>query len=198
MIAISWWSAETRNMEYHRYSGYAVMWLILVRIYWGVWGSETSRFRNFVRHPRDIAAYMGRWREISAPWPGHNPLGGLSVVGLIAVMTAQVLLGLFSVDVDGLESGPLASYVSFDLGRLAAKAHKLSFNVLLAFICLHLVAVAFYVLYKRHELIRPMLSGRRRGEGQGRALHFAPLWRVLPGAALAALLVWLVATGFQP
>jgi cytochrome b len=140
---------------------------------------------------------MAQWRESTAPWPGHNPLGGLSVVGLIIVMGVQVVLGLFSVDVDGLESGPLASYVSFEVGRTAAKAHALSFNFLLLLICLHLVAVIYYIVFKRHELIRPMVSGRRAKGQHVTNLHFAPLWRVIPGAAFAAVVVWLIAVGFQ-
>jgi cytochrome b len=55
--------------------------------------------------------------------PGHNPLGALSVIALLLAMATQVALGLFAVDVDGIESGPLSHLVSFDTGRTCAKLH---------------------------------------------------------------------------
>src|SRR5690606_40419623 len=64
--------------------------------------------------PRAIARYL---RSGSTPSVGHNPLGALSVVALLLLLLIQVTLGLFAVDVDGLESGPLSHYVSFEVGR---------------------------------------------------------------------------------
>jgi hypothetical protein len=93
--------------------------------------------------------------------PGHNPLGALSVLALLGLLLAQVTLGLFCVDVDGLESGPLSNWVTFETGRECSRLHQLGFDVLKVFIVLHLAAVVFYWLFKRDNLIRPMITGRR-------------------------------------
>ena len=51
LIAISWVSMETGNLEAHYLSGYAVLTLLLFRLARGVAGSDTARFGRFLRSP---------------------------------------------------------------------------------------------------------------------------------------------------
>lgn len=190
-VGLSWWSAEERVMDVHRYSGYALLGLVIFRIYWGFAGSSTARFSQFVRGPKAIAAYV-RDRPAAGP-PGHNPLGGWSVVALLLLLLTQVTLGLFVTDIDGLESGPLSYLVSFETSRALAEAHEIVFNILLGFIVLHIAAVMFYLFVRRTNLIGPMFTGRRRAAADAQGATLVPLWRALPGIAIAALAVWYVA-----
>ena len=202
LIAISWRSADTGAMDLHRYSGYALLGLLIFRIYWGFAGSTTARFSSFVRGPRALVAYLrGTSDRIEnqrpAP-PGHNPLGALSVIALLTLMMLQVLLGLFAVDVDGIESGPLSTYVSFELGRTCARWHHQVFDILTWFIVLHVAAVLFYLLFKRQNLIATMIHGRRRYPAAAvPEIESASLSRAAIGVAVAGVIVWLVATAFQ-
>jgi cytochrome b len=198
LMAGSWWTATYRHLEWHRYCGYAILWLVMMRIYWGVAGSSTARFASFVRGPAEIIQYLrGESVQAVEKHGGHNPLGALSVVALILVVLGQLSLGLFAVDVDGLESGPLSYLVSFKLGRLAAKLHHISFNVLLTLITLHLAAVVFYVLVKRRQLVGPMITGRRSvTDADAADMVAAPLWRLLVAMPVAAVLVWAISIGF--
>ncbi len=193
-VGVSWWAAEQRLMEVHLYSGYALLGCIVFRLYWGFAGSSTARFSEFVRGPRAIAAYL-REPPLPAP-PGHNPLGALSVVALLALLVLQVGLGLFVTDVDGLESGPLSYLVSFETSRTLADAHEIVFNILLGFIALHVAAVVFYLLVKRTNLIGPMLTGRRAAANVANDARLVSLWRAIPGLMLAALAVWYVARSY--
>ena len=45
----------------------------------------------------------------------------LSVLLMLTLLAAQVILGMFAVDIDGMESGPFSYLVEFDTGRLAAE-----------------------------------------------------------------------------
>lgn len=197
-IALSWWTGENGQLDYHVYSGYAVLWLVLLRLYWGVAGSSTARFANFVRGPRAVVSYArGLHKRDTPPTHGHNPIGGISVLLLLGVMAVQLSLGLFAVDIDGLYSGPLSRYVSFDLGRDIAKLHHTTFNVLLTVIGVHVVAVIFYLAYKRQNLMFPMITGRRKAEAvAGGELQIASFWRLAVGVVLASAIVWLIAAGF--
>jgi len=190
LIAFSWWSAEQGDLERHRLSGYAILGLLVFRFYWGLFGSSTARFAHFVRGPRTIGRYLkGEHRDEG----GHSPLGALSVVALFAVIGLQVALGLFAIDVDGLESGPLASRVSFDAGRWAAEWHATLFNALLGLIGLHVIAILFYILVKRRALIRPMLTGSRTYPADDApSPRMQPLWLAAPGIAIAGAAVWIV------
>lgn len=196
-IGFAWWTAETGRMQPHRWAGYVALALLAFRLFWGVAGGDTARFASFVRGPRAALAYArGLFDRTQPPSPGHNPLGGWSVIALLATTSALVVLGLFAVDVDGIESGPLASWVSFDVGRAAAQAHAVVFNLLLGLVALHVVAVLFYLIVRRDNLLAPMLRGFRPLE-RDPGHRFAPPARVVLGVVLAAALAWLAASGFR-
>jgi len=113
---------------------------------------------------------------------------------MLSLITAQVTLGLFAVDTDGLASGPLSDRVDFDTARLCAIYHGVLFDVLEGLIVLHLLAVLFYLVYKRDNLIGPMIHGTRR---DGASAIIAPFWRALPGVVLASAVVWFIAHGLK-
>ena len=195
LVAVSWWTAETGRMEWHRWSGYGLLGLVAFRVYWGFLGASTARFREFVRGPGAIGAYLrGTW----AAMPGHNPLGALSVVALLVVLLAQIVLGLFAVDVDGIESGPLSLYVSFEAGRAAAGWHDRSFNVLLVLAGVHILAVLYYAFVRKEKLIGAMVHGRRIFPGgDAKPLQPSTPARFIVGVLMVAVLTWLVARAFQ-
>lgn len=191
-IAVSWWSAEQHAMDWHRYSGYTLLGLLIFRIYWGFAGSSSARFSQFLRGPRGLVAYLRESRE-GHRHAGHNPLGGWSVAAMLTLMLAQVVIGLFVSDVDGLESGPLSHLVSFDTSRTLAEIHEIVFNVMLTLIALHVAAILFYLLVKRDNLVSAMLTGKRSNVRM-MAMTPVPAWRVIPGVVLASGVVWWVAS----
>src|SRR4051812_6803603 len=87
LIPWSWWTAHNDQLERHRLSGYLLLGLLLFRLIWGFAGSETARFAAFVRGPAAIRRYLRG--EGPAPL-GHNPLGALSVLALLAALAAQI------------------------------------------------------------------------------------------------------------
>jgi cytochrome b len=195
LLLFSWWSAEEHHMDWHRSSGYAILALLLFRLIWGVVGSSTARFADFVRGPATVLAHA---RGKGVARLGHNPLGGWSIVAMLLVLVAQVGLGLFAVDTDGLESGPLSHWVSFDTGRAAAELHEANFRLLQGLIALHIAAVLFYLFIRRDNLIAAMLSGVTTVDtAPGEVPRMAPLGRALPAALIAAGLAWWVSRGFS-
>ncbi len=193
LIGFSWWSAETRHMDWHQLSGLTVCGLLVFRILWGFWGASTSRFSHFVRGPRAVWAYL-RGRAPSTI--GHNPLGGWSVIALLLALGAQVVSGLFAVDIDGIESGPLSHLVDFEQGRLAARAHAVSFNAVLGLIGLHVLAILFYLIVRRRNLTVAMITGSQKAQATGSAaVTRARRWRLIPAIVAGALLAWWIAGG---
>ena len=194
LFAFSWWSAENRHMDWHYLSGITLLGLLAFRLLWGLFGSSTARLAALFASPRAVGRYLGGQ---GTPRAGHNPLGGYSVLAMLAFLSLQVGTGLFATDVDGLDSGPLSFLVSFDQGRLAATIHAFSFDALLVLIGLHLAAIAFYALFRRRNLLGPMLTGRDRGAGA----EILPMKPARSGAfviaaGLAALLAWQASKGF--
>lgn len=196
LFGFSWWSAETGAMDWHRLSGSVLLGLIAFRLIWGFTGGSTARFRSFLRSPIKVLAYM-RSPASDERSPGHNPIGGYSVVIMLLLLLAQVGTGLFAVDVDGIESGQLSHLVSFDQGRVAAEVHELSFTVLQVVLGIHILAVLFYLAVRKRNLIRPMVTGADPQITSARgALRPATPLRFVIALALSAALAWWTAKGF--
>lgn len=199
LLAFSWWSGEQHDMERHRLSGYAIVALLVFRVLWGFAGPPTARFRSFVRGPRTVGAYartLGTRETHSVD--GHNVLGGWSVIAMLVTIAVLVGAGLFASDVDGIESGPLATFVSFEQSETAADVHKTVFNGVLALVAVHVVAIAFYLLWKRQNLVLPMLTGKRAArESEDRAEFIWSPSRALVCIAIAAAVAWAISTGFK-
>src|SRR5664279_3070031 len=58
LLFASWLSADQGFMTVHLWSGSALLALLLFRIAWGIVGSTTSRFGDFIHPPRRIAEYL--------------------------------------------------------------------------------------------------------------------------------------------
>ena len=191
LVVVCYLSGDNGRFDIHIPAGQALLVLVFARVLWGFVGSEPSRFRAFVRPVGEIAAYV-RTLGKRAPGhhPGHNPLGGLSVVAMLAVLLLQAGLGIFAVDVDGLYEGPLSFLVSYDAAREAAELHEDVVDVLLVLVGLHLAAILFYRLFKREKLVKPMVTGRATLPADGRpAPRLVSAWRALLVLAIAAAVI---------
>lgn len=143
-------------MVWHGRAGIAIVGLLAFRLVWGMVGSTYARFTTFVRGPGSILDYLkGKWCGA-----GHNPLGALSVLGMLAVLIFQAGTGLFGND-DIAFNGPLYALVSKDTSDWLIGWHRQSSWLVLALIVLHLGAIGFYRFVKRDDLITPMLNGRK-------------------------------------
>ena len=191
LVVVCFLSGRNGRFDIHIPAGQALLVLVFARVLWGFAGSEPSRFRAFVRPVRVIAAYVRTLaRRAPGHYPGHNPLGGLSVVAMLLVLLLQAGLGIFAIDVDGLHEGPLSFLVSYDAARQAAELHAVVVDALLILVVLHLVAIAFHRLWKRERLVRPMLTGWAAFPPDDRPdPRLVSDWRALLVLAIAAALV---------
>ena len=189
LIAFAWWSAEYHYDDLHIWSGIAVLSLLIFRLLWGFFGSSTARFASFVRGPRAVFGYLrGQWRGI-----GHNPLGALSVIALLGLVSVQTVLGLIASDEDGLMQGPLANLVSMGTSDAATELHEELFNVLLTLIGLHVAAILYYRI-RGKRLIEPMLTGRGEVEPGVEPMRPGKWWAALLCLAVAiAITRWVIA-----
>ena len=177
-------------MEWHFRLGYAVLALLLFRLVWGFVGGRWSRFAAFVYSPRSLFDYLG-----GQPHPhhliGHTPLGALSVFAVLGLLALQVASGLVADD-EISASGPLTRFVSGSLVALATGWHvNYGRWIVLALVCLHVLAVMYYVLVRRQRLVRPMLSGDKLLSGSRISESRDDM-----ATRLSALLVFALCAGF--
>lgn len=191
LVLMLWLSAENGFMDWHRRFGLTLLGLLVFRVYWGVAGTRTARFGAFVKGPGPVISYIKGLKPPYRPAAGHNPLGALSVVALLAAIAVQITAGLFAVDTDGIESGPLAKYISFSAGRDVAEIHETFFNVVVALIALHVAAIGFYLAALKTNLVGAMVTGKRKAEGPANDEKF-PMARFIIGVVIAGGAVALV------
>jgi quinol-cytochrome oxidoreductase complex cytochrome b subunit len=118
---------------------------------------------------------------------GHNPLGALSVLLLLALLASQALSGLFSND-DIAFTGPLASLVSDASSSRLTHWHQLLANALFVLVGLHVLAILFHAWFKKDNLVKPMVTGYKdveSGESTRNAGWFALVIALV--AAMAAI-----------
>jgi len=182
------------TIQRHMQIGYLVLTLVAFRLVWGVVGSETSRFWNFVPTPRSTAGYVrGLLRGRPPKTVGHNPLGSMLIYLMLVLVAFQATTGLFANDAIFSE-GPLAKLVSDDTSDLLTDWHEQSFWILVGCIAVHVTANSLYELVFRQPLIRAMITGTKPVPAEAPAPRLRPAWWAVPALALAAGVVWYVVT----
>jgi cytochrome b len=147
-------------MVWHFRFGYLVLLLVSFRILWGLVGGRWSRFASFVYAPATFLRYLrGQARPGEQLDVGHSPLGALSVFALLAFLAIQLATGLVSDD-EIANIGPLNKFVSSDTALQATGWHKVYGQyILIGLVVLHVLAIVYYAVAKKTNLVRPMLVG---------------------------------------
>ncbi len=174
-------------MWLHYRLGEAALSLVIFRLLWGFFGSETALFAQFLTPPRAAIAYLAAFRRpAKGDTIGHNPAGGWMVVLLLLLLAAQALSGLFA-RADPHSAGPLNHFLGKPASDLVSAFHSWNFYVLLAAIAVHVAAIVAHAALRGENLLRPMISGKKRLPAATPAPRLA--------SPLLAALLYLMAAG---
>lgn len=191
-IAAAWATGEEGGswMIWHGRIGLFVVGLVVFRICWGFLGSTYARFATFVRGPTAIATYLrGQWHGL-----GHNPLGALSVLGLLALTALQTGTGLFASNDDIAYTGYLQALVSSEWSERLTYLHHFVFDLLLILIGLHVAAILFYTHVRKDNLLTPMITGSKE-IAQGQPASGGGMAALIVALTIASGSVWLIGSG---
>ncbi len=146
-------------MDWHVWIGEAVLTVVLFRILWGCFGSDTARFARFLAGPGAAVRHLAHsLRREPDRQVGHNAAGGWMVLLLLSLLLVEPLTGLF-VNNEVANEGPLGELVPASVDNAVTALHAYLWDALLAAAALHILAIAVYAFAKGHNLIAPMLSG---------------------------------------
>ena len=169
LVLTSWASAEFNYMKVHVACGFGVMTLVIFRVIWGLVGSDTSRFAFFLKSPiAAIQHLLHMTRREPDTEVGHNAAGGWMVLGLLAILALQIATGLCAND-DAMTEGPLALRVGKERSDWLTHIHYLNFKAIQIAVALHILAIIAYRVLKGHNLVTPMITGKKRLPGNIRA-----------------------------
>lgn len=167
--------------QLHEAAGYAVLGLVLLRMAWGFIGTKHARFRDFVYRPHMVLAYADRvLRGRARRYIGHNPLGGVMILLMLASLSATSITGWLLLEpadtYAAVTQGVIAnaSADSEDDGReigndardsrdeALEEAHEFLANFTLLLVALHIAGVLLGSYMHQENLIAAMISGRKR------------------------------------
>ena len=143
-IALAFLSSEEDSAlnQWHILAGWTVAVLIVFRCVWGFVGGEHSRFADFIRPSRIAEHVSGLLHGRGEAALGHNPLGAVAVVILLALAAATVWTGVFG-------------------GEGAEEFHEIIAWTLLSMVGVHIAAVIIMSAIERENLVRAMISGQK-------------------------------------
>jgi cytochrome b len=148
-------------MDWHAKVGDAVLTLVSFRLLWGFFGSDTTRFADFLARPgvalRHLTHLFHREPDRSA---GHNAAGGWMVLLLIGLLFGESLSGLHVAN-DVADQGPFTELVPAKVANAITSLHWIFWDALIAAIVLHVAAIAIYAVAKGQNLVVPMVTGRK-------------------------------------
>lgn len=137
--------------QVHQWIGYAASALVLARIVWGFVGTRHARFSDFWPTPARLRAHLadllaGR----HGAQAGHNPLGALMMLALLAVVLA---LGA---------SGWLQTTDAFWGEEWLQELHEELAEALLGLAGVHVAAALLMSGVEHTNLVAAMVSGIKR------------------------------------
>jgi len=164
-IAGAWYTSEHSDfIDYHMMLGYFALGLLVFRISWGLVGPKHARFSQFLPSPNTLIEYLQSIKHKKKfHSPGHNPLGSFMVVLMIVLITLQAVSGLFIND-DIFSSGPYYGSIASSTEKVMKFLHHNVFDFMIISIALHLLAIAYYWLIKKENLILPMITGKKNAD----------------------------------
>jgi cytochrome b len=175
----------------HGKAGLTIVGLLSFRLVWGVIGSSYARFASFAPTWSALRRYFkGQWHGV-----GHNPLGALSVFALLGILAAQAATGLFAND-DIDFTGPLFNLVEEATSNRLTAFHQIISYGIFAILALHILAIAFYVLIKKNNLVKPMVTGWKEVDDGKLATQGGPI--ALTVALIFSLAVVYAVSGLSP
>ncbi|HTR07127.1 MAG TPA: cytochrome b/b6 domain-containing protein [Paraburkholderia sp.] len=194
LVAAAYVTQRMNWMQSHVRIGETLLALLLFRMLWGCFGSETARFSRFVASPRKALMHLRHLlRREPDTQVGHNAAGGWMVLLLLALLLVETLTGLYDNN-DIADEGPLSEIVPAKIANAIADMHAYVWDVLAAAVVLHICAIAVYALVKGHNLLGPMVSGRKRLPASVRAPKRASLWLAALLMAFSGVVVVLLAS----
>lgn len=132
----------------HQALGYAATALVLARVVWGFIGSAHARFASFWPTPSRLARHVqALLRREPEHHDGHNPLGALMMLALMALVLALGLTG-FAQTTD-----------AFWGEEWLQELHEMLADGLVALAGVHAASALIMGRLERTRLVRAMITG---------------------------------------
>lgn len=166
----------------HMLLGLFMAHLVILRLFWGFFGTRHARFRDFLFGPRAVLTYLrDAVRGRAGRHAGHNPGTAVAAFAIFAFVIGLAVTGIL------MGKGHEA----------AEEVHELLAYGLLLTVIAHLVGVALHTVRQRDNITLSMIDGRKEVDPS----EAIPGTRPIVGLVLLGLMAivgWHLASGFDP
>lgn len=145
LFILDYWFIEGGE-DLHDWIGYGVMALLVMRLFWGVIGSQTARFRQFFPTKASLALYLKHFPNYDKP--GHNPLGALMVFALLFLLALTAI------------SGWMRGWSIFWGEDWIQMLHEYAADALMAMVFIHVIGVLVMQRLSKRRLVKAMVTGK--------------------------------------
>ncbi|MGD9558599.1 MAG: cytochrome b/b6 domain-containing protein [Mangrovibacterium sp.] len=178
---------DLRNL--HEAFGLMVGSLIVLRFFYGLFGTEYTRFSAFSIGVKNQVEFFRSFLGKPKTYAGHNPLAAL-------IMLAILIAGLLTALSGFLLYGGENDIVNIGNGEdFLEEAHEVMANLFLGLVILHLAGLLVDLLvHKTHRSVFSMFNGEKNVEGTSYKLNlfqkiYGIVWIVVPILVFLAFLI---------
>ena len=134
---------------YHMMVGMVLGFAVILRFFWGLWGSRYARFSSFSLNPKDLFQYFidmirgQRQREL-----GHNPASSWAAIIMMGLTLGLGVTGYLMVQGQNKE--------------FYEEVHELFANMFLVVVIAHVAGVLFHSLRYQDRIAFSMIHGQKK------------------------------------
>lgn len=140
--------SESTWFNYHSMAGLTLGFLVLLRIFWGLFGTKHSRFSGFALHPRELVNYIkGILTGDKRRWAGHNPASSWAGIAMMAMGLGLAATGYL------MTSGP--NKETFE------DVHELLANGFIIVVVLHIAGIIIHSIRHQEMIGLSMIDGKK-------------------------------------
>jgi cytochrome b len=138
----SWW------FSYHSLAGLTLGFLVLLRILWGLFGTQHARFSNFILNPRHLVHYFkGILSGEKKRWAGHNPASSWAAITMMVMAIGLAITGYLMTSGSNKE--------------LFEDFHELLANGFIIVVVLHVAGIILHTIRHQEMIGLSMLDGKK-------------------------------------
>ena len=162
---------ESVVFSYHSLMGLVLGFLILLRLVWGVVGTQNARFSNFALNPKDLIAYLkGIKSGEKKKWAGHNPASSWAAVVMLLMGVGLVMSGYL------MTSGRKPQALE--------EVHEICGNIFVLTAVLHVLGILLHTLRYKDLIGLSMVDGKKSEVSSSGVIASS---QPIPGMILLAL-----------
>ena len=152
---------EDRWLNFHAFTGYAVLILIVFRVCWGFIGPKHSLFKDFPIGKTNVKDFLNHIFEENQKYLGHNPLASYVMISMFIVGFFTIFTGILAF---GIQEGKgILSFLNssfFKEMELFGEVHEIFTTLFMVLIIAHVSGVLLdRVLHKKQETLKSIVTG---------------------------------------